>query len=115
MSDQTMNALARANEIRGARAKDKKLIKFTLLDPLTILDAPPVHWQNATVMELLMSMHRVGRLRALKWLEMAGVKEDRKLGDLTPHQRHRLHAFVVWGKAALPPTTQPPPDSRRGL
>jgi hypothetical protein len=94
---QAMEALAKANDVRIQRAADKREIRHGRLDPLSILELPPRHWQNAKVIELLLAMHRVGRRRAGSWLAMANVRPTLRLGEMSPMTRHRLAGYVRYG------------------
>lgn len=83
-------ALAKANEVRSLRAKDKNLIKLGRLDPVTVLLRPDPWWENARTVELLLSVDRVGRRKASVWLNRHDVAPTRRLGSLTPRQRAGL-------------------------
>jgi hypothetical protein len=90
LSLQRMQALARGNVIRMARAEDKRQIKAGRLNPTDILRHPPECWEKATVLELVMSMHRVGKSRARKWLTAERIDPGREIGRMTELQRFRL-------------------------
>ena len=84
---QHLRALARANEVRLARAE----LKRRVLDGETtaaevILDAP---WEavTMTVADLLMSQRRWGRKRCRKLLEGIPMSETRTVGSMTDRQR----------------------------
>ena len=91
---QVMEALTKANTIRTARASDKKKIKRGQLDPLEILNAPPEHWENAPVVDLLLAMNRVGRARAGKWLLIEKVRANMTLGQMNHSERYRLAWYI---------------------
>jgi hypothetical protein len=94
---QSMNALLYANKIRLARAEDKRQIARGRKDAAAILRDVPKHWETAKVVELLLCLHRVGRVKAQKWCGHAHVELSRPLRALSPRQRHLLASHVdVW-------------------
>ena len=84
----------KGNQVHPQRAEDKRLIKLGLLNPAQVLRQAPDHWQRATVLELLSSMHRVGRSRACKWLLAERIEPGTEIGTLTELQRFRLAKHV---------------------
>jgi hypothetical protein len=94
LSDWRMEALMKGNEIRSARARDKEKIRWGALSPTEILRRPSKHWEKATVLELLTSIHRVGKRRARKWLMVERVDPAAEIGSLTELQRYRLARHV---------------------
>src|ERR1700722_18466677 len=87
---QHMRALARANEVRLARAELKRRVmdgETTAAD--VILDSP---WEVETmaVAELLMSQHRWGHTRARRFLATVPMTETKTIGSMTARQRHSL-------------------------
>ena len=91
--DQRMNALNLANEIRGLRAKDKKLIKARKLDPRALLMSPTPHWESARVADLLRAVPAVGRTKVERMLKQHHISPSRTLAGMTdgPNgQRSRL-------------------------
>jgi hypothetical protein len=85
-----MEALLRANAVRVERAQDKRDITLGRMDAREILKVTPAHWENAKVIDLLLAMPRVGRVKANSWLRMERISPTRLLGDFTEHQRGRL-------------------------
>jgi hypothetical protein len=94
LNTQTMEALLRANEVRLTRAEDKRMIKAGRLNPATILRCPPPHWQRAKLVDLLVSMPKVGRVKAGKWCRHEHLSMERHLGELTQRQRGLLAAHL---------------------
>jgi hypothetical protein len=87
---QHLRALARANEIRLARAALKRSIadgEETAAE--VILDCP---WESAgmTVADLLMSQRRWGLTRCRKVLFDVQISETKTVGALTERQRRAL-------------------------
>lgn len=87
---QHMRALARANEVRLARAELKRRIgqgQVTVAD--VVLDAP---WEaeSMTVSDLLMSQRRWGTTRCRKLLQAVPMSENKTVGSMTERQRRAL-------------------------
>jgi hypothetical protein len=86
-TSQCMQALARANEVRLARAALKREIGAgSRIVTEVVLDCP---WEaeSMSLSELLCSQRRWGRARSRKLLATAGLKETKRLGTLTERQR----------------------------
>jgi hypothetical protein len=91
-TSQCMQALARANEVRLARAALKRDIcagRRSVTD--VVLDSP---WEaeSMSLSELLCSQRRWGRARSRKLLASAALSEGKRLGTLTERQRGILVA-----------------------
>ncbi len=91
---QHLRALARANEVRLARAELKRRVHdgaFTAAE--VILDAP---WEVATmaVGELLMSQRSWGKMRCRKLLQSIPMSEGKKIGAMTERQRKAVAAAL---------------------
>jgi hypothetical protein len=80
-------ALARANEIRMARAELKRQIAAAEV----ILD-PPSSARRWSVGELLVSQRGWGATRCRRFLARSQISERRTIGELTERQRHLLAA-----------------------
>jgi len=84
---QHMRALARANEIRLARAALKRRVAAdTLSAAEVVMDSPP-EAESMTIAELLSSQRRWGRARSRRLLNLLDLKENKSLGSLTERQR----------------------------
>jgi hypothetical protein len=86
VDSQCMQALARANQVRLARAALKRDIgagRRSVID--TVIECP---WEveSMTLSELLRSQRRWGRARARKLLTSIGLGEGKRLGSLTERQ-----------------------------
>lgn len=96
---QAMEALAKANAVRIAKAEDKKAIKRGDLDPTVLLSDTPEHWRKAQLIELLLAMPRVGQHRAKRWCVIENVSPNRPLGKLTERQKLMLSIHLdVWAR-----------------
>jgi hypothetical protein len=86
VDSQCMQALARANQVRLARAALKREIgagRRSVID--TVIERS---WEveSMTLCELLRSQRRWGRARARKLLTSIGLSEGKRLGTLTDRQ-----------------------------
>lgn len=87
---QHMQALARANRVRLARAELKRSIGRGEVDVADVIRDCPWETESMTLTELLTSQRRWGRTRARKLLQSLGLSENKRLGTLTPRQRALL-------------------------
>ncbi len=84
---QHMEALARANRVRLARAELKRSIAGADLDAPEVVKDRPWETESMTLAELLTSQRRWGRTRARKFLLSLALNENKRLGTLTSRQR----------------------------
>lgn len=84
---QHMQALARANRVRLARAELKRSIARGEVDAADVVRECPWETESMTLAELLTSQRRWGRTRARKFLVGLALNENKRLGTLTPRQR----------------------------
>ena len=92
---QHLRALARANEVRLARAALKRRIhdgELAVAD--VVLDAPP-EADRMTVAELLTSQRRWGHTRCRKLLQSIPMSETKTIGSMTDRQRHAVAVAVA--------------------
>lgn len=87
---QHMQALARANRVRLARAELKRSIGRGEVDVSEVIRDCPWETESMTLAELLTSQRRWGRTRARKLLQALALSENKRLGTLTPRQRALL-------------------------
>ncbi len=87
---QHMQALARANRVRLARAELKRSIGRGEVDVAEVIRDCPWETESMTLAELLTSQRRWGRTRARKLLQALALNENKRLGTLTPRQRTLL-------------------------
>src|SRR4051795_7853548 len=85
-----MQALARANRVRLARAELKRSIARGDVDAADVVRECPWETESMTLAELLTSQRRWGRTRARKFLIGLALNENKKLGTLTERQRRML-------------------------
>lgn len=96
---QHLEALARANRVRLARAELKRSIARGDVDAAGVIETAPWETENMTLSELLTSQRRWGRTRARKLLQGLALSENKRIGTLTPRQRTLLSEALV-AKAA---------------
>jgi hypothetical protein len=87
---QHMQALARANRVRLARAALKRSIARGETEVSEVVETCPWETESMTLAELLTSQRRWGRTRARKFLLGLALSENKRLGTLTPRQRTLL-------------------------
>lgn len=92
---QHLRALARANEVRLARAELKRRVhEGDAPVAELILDAP---WEaeTMTVADLLLSQRRWGHTRCRKLLQGIPMSETKTVGSMTPRQREAVAAALA--------------------
>jgi len=91
---QCMQALARANEVRLARAALKRDIGAGRCGVMDVVLECPWQAESMGLSELLCSQRRWGRARSRKLLASVGLNEAKQLGTLTARQQGLLvHAL----------------------
>lgn len=92
---QHMQALARANRVRLARAELKRSIARGETEAADVVRDCPWEAESMTLAELLTSQRRWGRTRARKFLVGLALNENKRLGTLTTRQRALLSSELV--------------------
>ena len=87
---QCMEALARANQVRLARAALKRDIGAGRRSVTEVVTDSPWEAESMGLSELLCSQRRWGRARSRKLLSSAALSEGKKIGSLTERQRRIL-------------------------
>ena len=87
---QHLRALARANEIRLARAELKRRVHDQEVSVAEIVLDPPPAAENMTVADLLMSQRRWGDTRCRKFLAAVPMSEAKTVGAMTERQRRAV-------------------------
>lgn len=106
---QHIQALARANRIRLARAEMKRSIRRDDMDVAGLLapdSAIPWEARSMTLSALLAAQHRWGTARARKLATRLGIAERRALESLTTRERKKL-VDALDGRQALGESTLP--------
>ena len=89
-TSQCLEALARANEVRLARAALKRDICAGRRVVTEVVIESPWEADSMSLSELLCSQRRWGRARSRKLLSSAALSEGKKVGSLTERQRRIL-------------------------
>lgn len=91
---QHMRALARANEVRLARADLKRRIGQGAVTVAEVVLACPWEAESMTISDLLMSQRRWGTTRCRKLLQGIPMSENKTVGSMTDRQRRALAALL---------------------
>jgi len=91
---QHMRALARANEVRLARAELKRRISHGAVSVAEIVLECPWEAESMTISDLLMSQRRWGITRCRKLLQSVPMSENKTVGSMTERQRRALAALL---------------------
>jgi hypothetical protein len=89
-SSQCMQALARANEVRLARAALKRDVSASRRSVTEVILDSPWEAESMSLSELLCSQRRWGRARSRKLLASVALSEGKRVGTLTDRQRRIL-------------------------
>jgi hypothetical protein len=92
---QYMRALARANEVRLARAELKRGVAFGKIDVAEVILYCPWEARSMAVGELLMSQRRWGQIRCRKFLSKIPISEKKAIGSMTERQCHALASMLT--------------------
>jgi hypothetical protein len=98
---QHMEALARANRVRLARAELKRSIARGDVDAADVIRDCPWETESMTLAELLTSQRRWGRTRARKFLLALALNENKRLGTLTSRQRALVSSELATRESVL--------------
>ena len=93
-TSQCMEALARANEVRLARAALKRDITAGRRPITEVITESPWEAESMSLSELLCSQRRWGRARSRKLLSSTALSEGKRVGSLTERQRRLLVAAL---------------------
>lgn len=91
---QHMQALARANRVRLARAELKRQVADGELTASEVITACPWEAESMAVADLLASQRRWGRTRCRKFLASIPMSETKTIGSMTERQRRTLAALL---------------------
>lgn len=98
---QHMQALARANRVRLARAELKRSIARGEVEAAEVVLECPWETESMTLTELLTSQRRWGRTRARKFLLGLALGENKRIGTLTERQRALLATELASRESVL--------------
>lgn len=89
---QHLQALARANRVRLARAELKRRVGQGAVTVTEVVLSPPWCAESMEVSDLLTSQRRWGTTRCRRLLATIPIPENKTLGTLTERQRNALVA-----------------------
>ena len=92
---QYKRALARANEVRLARAELKRDIARGNRNAAEVILTSPWEAESMGIADLLMSQRRWGRTRCRKFLAEIPMSENKTIGSMTERQRRTLAALLM--------------------
>jgi|SRR5947209_1130899 len=92
---QYRRALARANEVRLARAELKREVARGDRGAAEVILTAPWETESMTVSDLLMSQRRWGLTRCRKVLAQIPMSENKTIGSMTERQRRALAAALA--------------------
>jgi hypothetical protein len=87
---QQMDALAKGNAVRAARAGLKRDLKAGRVSLFDVLAEPPEYAATMKVYDVLLAAPKLGRVKVEKVLRAAGVSPSKTLGGLTARQRGEI-------------------------
>ncbi len=90
--DQRIDALHRANEIRALRAQLKRDLRADTTSIDALLWDPPACLQTAKVLDILLAVPKIGKVKATTILDSCRVSPSKTFGGLTDRQRAELTA-----------------------
>ena len=89
-TDQRIAALAVANEVRSRRSALKRDLKAGRRSAVSLLADPPDYAATMKVLDLVIAMPKVGRVKAAKLLRGTLVSPHKTLGGISARQRAAL-------------------------
>ena len=92
--NQRMDALARANEIRSARAQLKRDLKSGRCSIHSLLMEPPEYLETAKVFDMLLAVPKYGRVKVNKMLMTCRISPSKTIGGLSERQRGELVSLL---------------------
>lgn len=87
---QHMRALARANEVRLARAELKRCVSDGELSAANVILDCPMEADSMPIADLLGSQRRWGTTRCRKFLAAIPMSETKTIGSMTDRQRREV-------------------------
>jgi hypothetical protein len=92
---QHMRALARANQVRLARAELKRKVAVDEVDVADVILSCPWEAHSMAVADLLISQRRWGQTRCRRFLAQIPMSEKKTVGSMTERQRQTLAAMLT--------------------
>lgn len=92
--NQRMDALARANEVRSARAQLKRDLKAGRCSIHSLLLDPPEYLETAKAFDMLLAVPKYGRVKVNKMLLACRISPSKTIGGLSERQRAELVSLL---------------------
>lgn len=92
---QHLRALARANEVRLARADLKRRVAEGEITAADVIQRSPWEAETMSVADLLMSQRRWGHTRCRKFLQSIPLSENKSVGSMTERQRRAVASMLA--------------------
>jgi hypothetical protein len=92
---QHVRALARANQVRCARALVKQRVTSGELTAAEVILSHRWELDSMLLAELLLSQRRWGRRRCEDFLESVTIRENKSIGSMTERQRIAVAALLT--------------------
>lgn len=105
---QHLRALARANEVRLARAELKRQVHAGEVSAADVILASAWEAESMTVADLLMAQRRWGHTRCRTFLQRIPMSETKTVGSMTERQRNAVAQLLAAGEM----TGSPAPHTR---
>ncbi len=86
-TQQRMEALTRANEIRTRRAQLKRDLKAGRADVRPLIADPPEYLETMKLFDLVLAMPKLGRTKVNKLFATARISPSKTIGGLSERQR----------------------------
>jgi hypothetical protein len=80
---QRMDALEEANRVRLLRAQLKRDLKARRVSICDVLADPPAWIETMPVLQLLLAVPKVGRVKAIGMLQRGGISASKKVGGIS--------------------------------
>lgn len=95
---QHLRALARANEVRLARAELKRQVHAGEVSAADVILASAWEAESMTVADLLMAQRRWGHTRCRTFLQRIPISETKTVGSMTERQRNAVAQLLAAGE-----------------
>jgi hypothetical protein len=92
---QHLRALARANEVRLARAELKRQVSDGEISAASVILECPWEAASMPVSDLLTSQRRWGTTRSRRFLQSIPMPENKAIGSMTDRQRRAVAELLV--------------------
>jgi len=100
---QHLRALARANEVRLARAELKRQVHAGEVSAADVILASAWEAESMTVADLLMAQRRWGHTRCRTFLQRIPISETKTVGSMTERQRRAVAQLLAASDTADSP------------